>query len=76
MLLISERRVRDDKAGSIINKVIPGWSWTITATTTIRGRIWMVWDPMKVSFTMLETAEQYKHGELSSHARGGNSYLL
>ncbi|PHT95341.1 hypothetical protein T459_03223 [Capsicum annuum] len=26
---------------------------------------------MEVSFTMLETAEQYIHGELSSHARSG-----
>ncbi|KAM3204252.1 hypothetical protein P3L10_027661 [Capsicum annuum] len=58
-----------------MNKVMLGWAWTTNATTSIRGRIWVAWNPDEVLYTVLETTEQYIRGKYSSH-NSGVSFLL
>lgn len=50
-----------------MNKVMPSWIWIINTTATIRGRIWVAWNPDEVSYTVFETTEKYIHGKYSSH---------
>ncbi|PHU05357.1 hypothetical protein BC332_26179 [Capsicum chinense] len=57
--------VRADKVSSIINKVMSGWSWVTNATSTVRGKIWVAWNPDELIFIGLETTEQYIHAPKS-----------
>lgn len=70
IITINEHIVRADKASSIINKVMSGWSWVTNATSTVRGKIWVAWNPDELIFIGLETTEQYIHGKFYSHTSG------
>jgi len=62
IIAIFEHRVRKEKVGRIINKIMPGWEWCTNHTNEVRGRIWGVWNPSIVKFTRVETSVQYVHG--------------
>ncbi|XP_019237273.1 PREDICTED: uncharacterized protein LOC109217477 [Nicotiana attenuata] len=59
-----EQRVQDNKAKEIINKCAPGWSWCSNRSSDGKGRIWIIWDPNKIQFTMLQNLTQYIHGKV------------
>ena len=40
---ILEKRVKESKAGSILKKVFPGWSYMTNYEHSVGGRIWLVW---------------------------------
>ncbi|KAF3674932.1 30S ribosomal protein S17, partial [Capsicum annuum] len=66
--------VRGDKTSAIMNKVMLGWAWTTNATTSIRGRIWVAWNPDEVLYTVLETTEQYIQCNISEMPAVGRSF--
>ncbi|KAH0652021.1 hypothetical protein KY290_032498 [Solanum tuberosum] len=72
IIAIFEHRVREEKAWSNINKIMPGWEWCTNATTEFRGRIWVVWNPSIVKFTRMETSVQCIHGMVGMQQSGVN----
>ncbi|XP_059310022.1 uncharacterized protein LOC132061183 [Lycium ferocissimum] len=46
-----EHRTQDNRAGTTINKITPGWDWITNTTTICRSRIWLIWDPRLVVVT-------------------------
>ncbi|KAK6793474.1 hypothetical protein RDI58_006927 [Solanum bulbocastanum] len=67
IIAILEHRVRKEKAGSIINKIMPRWEW---CTNKVRGRIWIVWNPNMVEFKRVESSVQYVHGMVDMQQSG------
>lgn len=43
IIAIFKHRVKKEKVGSIINKIMPGLLWCTNATNEVRGKNWIVW---------------------------------
>ncbi|KAF8035958.1 hypothetical protein BT93_C1859 [Corymbia citriodora subsp. variegata] len=46
--------------------IIPGWEWIANYDYSPRGRIWVGWNPLLVSFYALFRTDQLIHGEFKS----------
>ncbi|KAK6785297.1 hypothetical protein RDI58_018752 [Solanum bulbocastanum] len=64
MIAICEYRVREDRVSSIINKIMPNWEWCTNSVNNVRGRIWVIWNPDVINFTIVENSEQHIHGQV------------
>lgn len=62
MIAIVKHRVKEQNAGQIIKKIVPGWSWHDNYNSNTRGRIWILWDHNVIDYTPLQVASQYIHG--------------
>ncbi|KAK6779959.1 hypothetical protein RDI58_022143 [Solanum bulbocastanum] len=60
--LIYEHRVRADKSSFIIRKNMAGWNWCTNESNNVRVRIWVIWNPNKVTFIKKEDRNQCIHG--------------
>lgn len=63
ILDIIEHRVQEKYSQKIIQKIAPKWEWCANYDSGDKGRIWVIWDPNKIKFTMLGYKPQYIHGE-------------
>lgn len=54
VIAISEHRVQNNIDDRLLNKLLPRWRWSINASTNIRGRLWVIWDPNEVVFQQVE----------------------
>ncbi|XP_075078411.1 uncharacterized protein LOC142164323 [Nicotiana tabacum] len=43
---------------------MPGWSWCHNATNSCKGRLWVIWNPKSISFTVIESIAQIIHGQV------------
>ncbi|XP_075077386.1 uncharacterized protein LOC142164109 [Nicotiana tabacum] len=64
IIAIVEHRVTELVAKKIKNKIAPQWNWCNNYGTGDRGRIWLLWDPNRVSFTVEVTHVQLIHGQV------------
>lgn len=54
MIATVEHRVKEQNAGQIIKKIVPGWSWHDNYNSNTRWRIWILWDHNVVDYTPLQ----------------------
>ncbi|KAF7846853.1 hypothetical protein BT93_L3667 [Corymbia citriodora subsp. variegata] len=61
---ILETKVSAANFDNISSNIIPGWIWISNYEYSFRGRIWVGWNPLLVSFNALFCTDQIIHGEL------------
>ncbi|XP_019258106.1 PREDICTED: uncharacterized protein LOC109236386 [Nicotiana attenuata] len=66
IIAIYEHRVSEAKAEKIITKILPGWKWCHNVSNTCKGRIWVLWNPNIVQFTMTGSYAQLIHGTVKN----------
>lgn len=71
VIAVLETRVESRNAVKIQNKFGSCWSWSCNSLCNPRGRIWLGWNSLKVTVTVLIIHEQFIHGELADSS--GNS---
>ncbi|KAF7847937.1 hypothetical protein BT93_L2436 [Corymbia citriodora subsp. variegata] len=59
-----ETKVPPSRSGTISSGLFPGWVWTANNAFSIRGRIWVGWNPLLVAFNVLHMSSQIIHGAL------------
>lgn len=61
IIVILENRVQEKNATGVIRKITWGSEWKTNYYSSNRGRIWVLWDPMKLDFTVTIATEQVIH---------------
>ncbi|KAK4731721.1 hypothetical protein R3W88_024709 [Solanum pinnatisectum] len=67
LIAIYERRVQENKTQRVITKFGRRWSWCHNYRCSDRNRIWILWDPNHIDFTVEVMTAQYIHGKKLSN---------
>lgn len=59
IIAIVEYRVQEKYSSKIINKIAPKWKWCTNYESGGKGRIWIVWDPNEIAYTIISYKPQY-----------------
>lgn len=62
LIVISEHIVNSNKTAKIVKKIDYGWEWCTSGSAAIRDRIWIIWHPTEVKFTLIEIHDQLIYG--------------
>ncbi|XP_077252379.1 uncharacterized protein LOC143891728 [Tasmannia lanceolata] len=71
IMCLIETRATQDKLRDYVSSICADWQLVANYTNSDNGRIWIIWDPLLVSFNFLQESSQLIHGEVlflqSSH---------
>jgi len=65
MIVVIEHRVKEQYASHIIRKISSSWKWCANYSSVNRGRIWIMWDPNYVDFSLIDMQTQFIHGHVT-----------
>ena len=61
LVCLVETRVREEKAGEIVNSFLPGWKFCFPVSQHGLGRIWVMWREDMFSIQICQTIPQAIH---------------
>jgi len=64
MIAVIEHRVKEQHASHIIRKISSSWKWCANYSLANRRRIWIMWDPNYVDFSLIDMQTQFIHGHV------------